>query len=47
VALTKASSIKVNFNKLLLSDVTDVDHYLGAMRELFIKELEAGKQIQV
>ena len=45
--LTKSSSIKVRFNKFLISDVTGVDNYLGVMRELFIKELEADKRIQV
>jgi galactitol-specific phosphotransferase system IIB component len=47
VAFTQAGSIKVSFDKAWLADETDVDHYLAAMRKLFLKEIKAGKMIQI
>ena len=47
VAFTQAASIKVSFDKAWLADEADVDHYFAAMRKLFLKEIKAGKMIQI
>ena len=39
--------IKVNFAKAWLVDESDVDHYLKAMREALLNEINTGKRINL
>jgi hypothetical protein len=40
-------SLKVDFSKPMLVDEKDVEQYLTMMREALLKEIHAGKRIQV
>jgi len=40
-------SIQVPFDKSWLADKTDIDNYLSAMKKILMKEIEAGKRIQI
>jgi hypothetical protein len=40
-------SIRVSFGKAWLADEADVESYLDAMREALLKEIYAGKRIQI
>ena len=42
-----ARKIKVDFNKALLTNDSDVDQYLQQMREALLKAISEGKQIQI
>ncbi len=42
-----ARSIFVDFDKVWLADKADVDRYLEQVRKAWLKEIEAGKQVQV
>ncbi|MFH1952937.1 MAG: hypothetical protein ABIL06_15115 [Pseudomonadota bacterium] len=39
--------IRVAFSKPWLADEADVDSYLGELKKALMKEIEAGKRIQV
>lgn len=40
-------SVKVSFDKAWLADETDVERYLGSMREALLEEIRKGKRIQI
>ena len=40
-------SIRVPFDKAWLADEADVDRYLAALREAMMKEISAGKRVQI
>jgi hypothetical protein len=40
-------SIKVAFDKAWLADETDLNSYLDALREAWLKEISAGKRVQI
>ncbi len=40
-------SIKVNFAKPMLVDAEDVDEYLSALRDAYLKEIQEGKRVQI
>ena len=42
-----ARKLKVSFDKAWLADEADVDEYLESLREALLREIEAGKRIQV
>jgi len=40
-------NVRVNYDKALLANESDVDQYLENLRKALLKELKDGKQIQV
>ena len=47
VKIVPSSQIKVRFDKPLLSDESDVDRYLTAMREALVAQINDGNKVQV
>lgn len=43
----KASEIKVGFGKPFLTDVTDVEEYVDAMKKNLLEQIQAGKKVIV
>ena len=47
VEVISSSSIKIDFQKALLTDEKDLDHYLEALRHGMLEEIKKGKRIQI
>lgn len=45
--IVQSRSITVKFDKALLVDEADLDRYLKALRQEWLKEIQAGKKVQV
>jgi hypothetical protein len=45
--IVQSRSIAVQFDKALLADEADLDRYLSALRHEWLKEIQAGKKVQV
>ena len=45
--LVAARSIAIPFDKAWLADEVDLDRYLNALRQEWLKEIQAGKRVQV
>ena len=45
--IVMSRSIAVQFDKALLADEADLQRYLDALREAWLKEIQAGKRVQI
>lgn len=47
VSVVSSQSIKISFDKPLLTDEADVEAYLSAMRDALLAEIRSGKRVQI
>jgi hypothetical protein len=45
--IVQSRSIAVQFDKALLADEADLQRYLDALRDAWLKEIQAGKRVQI